>query len=135
MTPRNPIGRALALVDRGQLPPSVDRLTARRTDKRNALRRLAGACWHLAGRRKGGRFRLSIEAAGLAFGVGKSSVSRWLHDLEARGVIRRTVWGSTQTRLASEWEWVGVPAKRGKPPLRTGCVTDGDPGCEGAVPG
>jgi hypothetical protein len=109
-TVRNPIGHALRLVEGGHVPARLDRITARRADKRNALRRMAAVCWHLAGRRTGGRFRLSVEAAGRAFGTHHATPARWLLALDARGVIRRTVWGNTQTGLASEWEWVGVLA-------------------------
>jgi hypothetical protein len=111
LTPRNAIGDALRLVEGGNVTPSLDVLSARRSDRRNALRRLAAVCWHLAGRRVGGRFRLSIEAAAGAFVVHCASPARWFLDLEAQGVIRRTVWGNTWTGLASEWKGLGVTAR------------------------
>lgn len=106
--PSNPIGTALQRVESGDIPPELNQINSPRVDRRNGLRRLAGVCWILAGRSAGGRFRLSVEATGRVFGVNMATISRWLKDLKARGVIRRTVWGNTRTGLASEWEWVGI---------------------------
>lgn len=108
-----PVGTALRRVEHGDVPAGVgQRVRAKTARLRNGLVRLAGVCWHLAGREAGGQFPLGVEVVARAFGVGINTSSRWLNALDEQGVIRLLKKGNSFSGRASEWEWVGF----GPPP-------------------
>jgi predicted transcriptional regulator len=67
---------------------------------------LAALCWCLCGQSPDRQFFLDERAAGELLGVHRSTVGRWLKDLELLGLLVRTKRGTYKDGLASEFVWL-----------------------------
>jgi hypothetical protein len=94
-------------VESGVVPEGLDTLAGRTRKMTAGLRRLAGVCWHMAGRTTGGSFNLNRDRAAALFGVSTGTLSGWLAALMKAGVIVRVRLGSNRTRLNSVYRWHG----------------------------
>ena len=109
----SPLERAWVRTEAGEFPAVVvDSLD--RTG-----RRLAALCWHLAGRRSGGRFFLDVRSAGKQVGCSKNTAWRRIKTLVAARLIRVLRRGRyhrvEEGRRATEFEWLGRSPSRALP--------------------
>lgn len=106
------VTRAWARVAAGEIP---DGLPSDVLDD-DVSTRLAALCWHLAGRRRGGRFYLDVRTAAAQLSKSKNTANRRFQLLERLGVIRLIekgrranpgeTAGQASAGQASVYEWI-----------------------------
>jgi hypothetical protein len=99
----NPVQRAWARVESGEIPEVARELANRR------LRKLAALCYYL-GEGRNGRFFLDVRTAGKLLGVSKSTAGRRLKAIVAARLVRvvRKGWYQPTAKIgqATEIQWV-----------------------------